>query len=396
MKNKDIEKKRELEKKVVVTGGGSGGHISTASAIISALKKDYKFNNKNFLYIGGDLGMTNEKPGNSLEQKIFANETFNKKYIRAGKLQRKFSIHGIFLLLRTFLGFIDSYKILREFKPDIVLSTGGFVSVPVCLTAKMLKSKIYLHEQTAAVGLSNKIVSKYCDKIFVAFPSSKEYFPPEKTIHTGNLIRPEIFHKSGKGKTIEAMKKMLVRQEVLPIVYISGGSLGSHILNRTVKDALLSLLQDFQVILQTGDNKEFKDYELLMKEREKLSPNLRDRFFPVKYLGNKEIGFVLNNIDFFVGRSGANTVYEMGVLQIPSIFIPIPWVTHNEQVKNAKILEKLGLAEILNQGELTPENLVLKMRRFYEKEKNYDSSEVENIFLKNAQDKILKEIGIQK
>ncbi len=86
----------------------------------------------------------------------------------------------------------------------------------------------------------------------------------------------------------------------------------------------------------------------------------------------------------------------MGVLQITSIFIPIPWVTHNEQVKNAKILEKLGLAEILNQGELTPENLVLKMRRFYEKEKNYDSSEVENIFLKNAQDKILKEIGIQK
>jgi UDP-N-acetylglucosamine--N-acetylmuramyl-(pentapeptide) pyrophosphoryl-undecaprenol N-acetylglucosamine transferase len=394
MENREIEKKRTLDKKVVVTGGGSGGHISTASAIISTLKRNYELNDDNFLYIGGDLGMANEKPGNSLEQRIFANESFNKKYIRAGKLQRKFSLRGIFLLLRTLLGFIDSYRILKDFKPDIVLSTGGFVSVPVCLTAKLLKSKIYLHEQTAAVGLSNKIVSKYCEKIFVAFPSSKRYFPEEKTVHTGNLIRPEIFHKSGKGKIIEALKKMLVQQEDLPIIYISGGSLGSHMLNRTVKEALLSLLQDFQVILQTGDNKEFRDYELLVKEKKKLSPNLRDRFLPVKYIGKKEIGFVFNNIDFFVGRSGANTVYEMGVLQIPSIFIPIPWVTHNEQQENAKILEKLGLAEILNQGELTPENLVLKMRRFYEKEKDYDPSEVEEIFLKDAQEKILEEIGI--
>jgi UDP-N-acetylglucosamine--N-acetylmuramyl-(pentapeptide) pyrophosphoryl-undecaprenol N-acetylglucosamine transferase len=388
------EEKIKLGKKLVVTGGGSGGHISTASAIISALRKNYEINNNNFLYIGGDLGMTNEKPGNSLEQKIFASESFNKKYIRAGKLQRNFSAHTIFLLLRTFLGFIDSYKILKDFKPDIVLSTGGFVSVPVCLTAKMLGSKIYLHEQTAVVGLSNKIVSKYCEKIFVAFPSSKKYFPKEKTIHTGNLIRPEIFYKSGKGKTTESLKKMFILQEDLPIVYISGGSLGSHILNRTVKEALPSLLQDFQIILQTGDNKEFRDYELLVKEKKKLSPNLQDRFLPIKYIGNKEIGFVLNNIDFFVGRSGANTVYEMGVLQIPSIFIPIPWVTHNEQEENAKILERLGLAKILNEGELTPENLVLKMRRFYEKEKNYNPSEVEKIFVRNAQEKILKEIGI--
>jgi UDP-N-acetylglucosamine--N-acetylmuramyl-(pentapeptide) pyrophosphoryl-undecaprenol N-acetylglucosamine transferase len=394
MENKEMEKKKMLEKKIVVTGGGSGGHISTASAIISTLKRNYELNDDNFLYIGGDLGMANEKPGNSLEQKIFANESFNKKYIKAGKLQRKFSLRGIFLLLRTLLGFIDSYRILRDFRPDIVLSTGGFVSVPVCLTAKLLKAKIYLHEQTAAVGLSNKIVSRYCEKIFVAFPSSQKYFPQDKTVHTGNLIRPEIFQKGGKGKTTEAVKKMLIRQEELPIVYISGGSLGSHMLNRTVREALLSLLQDFQVILQTGDNKEFRDYEILVKEKKKLSPNLRDRFLPVKYIGKKEIGFVFNNIDFFVGRSGANTVYEMGVLQIPSIFIPIPWVTHNEQEENARILENLGLAEILNQGELTPENLVLKMRRFYEKEKDYDPSEVEEIFLQDAQEKILEEIGI--
>jgi UDP-N-acetylglucosamine--N-acetylmuramyl-(pentapeptide) pyrophosphoryl-undecaprenol N-acetylglucosamine transferase len=389
-----MEDKQRLSKKIVVTGGGSGGHISTASSIITSIRNKYEITKDNFLYVGGDLGMENEKPGNSLEKKIFAKETFNQKYIRAGKLQRKISFRSIYLLLRTFLAFIDSIKIVSKFKPDIVISTGGFVTVPVCLVSKLFKAKIYIHEQTAAIILSNKIVSKVAEKIFVTFPSSLEYFPKEKTIHTGNLIRPEIFNKSGVGPIVQPLKKMLVNQEQLPIIYISGGSLGSHIINLTTKGSLLSILQDFQVILQTGDNQEYKDYELLVKERKKLSPNLRERFLPIKYVGRKEIGFLLNNIDLFVGRAGANTVYEMGVLKIPSLFIPIPWVPHNEQEKNAKILKDLGLAQILHEGELIPENLVLKIRRFYNKEKKYNEEEIEKVFLRDADKKILKSIGL--
>lgn len=389
-----MEGKKVLKKRIVVTGGGSGGHVSVASAIIFALGEKYKLTNQNFFYVGGDLGMANEKPGKSIEKKIFSKENFNQKYIRAGKLQRKFSFRSLYLLLRVILGFWDSFMILKKFKPDIVISTGGFVSVPVCLVGKILKAKIYIHEQTAAVGLSNKIVSKYADKIFITFPSSKQYFPQGKTIHSGNLIREEIFNKSGRGPIVQPLKKMMERQEEFPIVYISGGSLGSHIINTTIKECLLSILQDFQIILQTGDNKEYKDYELLVNERKKLSTDLRERFFPVKYVGSKEIGFLLNNVNLFVGRSGANTVYEMGVLKIPSIFIPIPWVTHNEQERNANILKTLGLAEILPEGELIPENLVLKMRRFYNKEKIYNQKEIDKIFLKNAQKIILKEIGL--
>jgi UDP-N-acetylglucosamine--N-acetylmuramyl-(pentapeptide) pyrophosphoryl-undecaprenol N-acetylglucosamine transferase len=389
-----MEDKKSLEKKIVVTGGGSGGHLSAASSLITALKGKYKLTNKNFLYVGGDLGMSNEKPGNSLEKRIFSKEDFNQKYIRAGKLQRKISFKSLLLLLRTILGFIDSFKILKDFKPDIVISTGGFVSVPVCLTAKLLKAKIYLHEQTATVGLSNKIVAKFAEKIFITFPDSKKYFPKGKTVHTGNLVRQEIFEKSGQGPIVQSLKKMTETQEEYPIVYISGGSLGSHIINSTVKNCLLSILQDFQIILQTGDNQEYKDHHLLIKEKKKLSSNLQDRFHPVKYVGKKEIGFLLNNIDMFVGRAGANTVYEMGVLKIPSLFIPIPWVTHNEQEENAQILKDLGLAEILPEGELIPENLVLKMRRFYKKEKDYNEKELEKMFPKDAHKKILKEIGL--
>lgn len=391
----DKEKiKNKLPVKIVVTGGGSGGHVSAASTMISALKEKYTLTNQTFIYIGGDLGMMDEKPGNSIEKKVFSNETFNQAYIRAGKLQRKFSLKAVYLLFRVLLGFWDSYKILRIFKPDIVISTGGFVSVLVCLVAKLLKAKIYLHEQTAAAGLSNRIIGRYADKIFLTFPSSKEYFPKDKTVHTGNLLRPQIFNKSGAGNVVGSVKNMLVNQEEFPIIYISGGGLGSHILNITVKDALLILLQDFQIILQTGDNQTFKDYQVLNKEKEKLSKNLAKRFLPVKYVREKEIGFLLNNIDLFVGRAGANSVYEMGVLKIPSIFIPIPWVTHNEQEKNALVLKELGLAEIVPQGELTPENLALKIKRFYEKPKNFDTQEIDKVFLKDAHKIILQNIGL--
>ena len=389
-----MENKRNLNKRIVVTGGGSGGHVSTASAIITSLDKKYNLTKENFLYIGGDLGMEDEKPGNSIEKKIFAKESFNQKYIRAGKLQRSLSFKTIYLLFRVILGFIDSIKIIKNFKPNIVISTGGFVTVPVCLIAKLFKSEIYLHEQTAAVGLSNKIVSKVAEKIFVTFPSSFQHFPKEKTIHTGNLIRPEIFQKTGTGPIIQPLKKMLEKQEELPIVYISGGGLGSHIINSTVKYSLSSLLQDFQIILQTGDNKSFNDYDSLMNEKKKLAKNLYDRFMPVKYVDKNEIGFLLNNIDIFVGRGGANTVYEMGVLKIPSIFIPIPWVTYNEQEKNSLILKELGLAEILNEGELTPEQLTLKLKRFCDKKREYNEKDISRVFLVDADKKILESIGL--
>ena len=389
-----MDNSKELKKKIVVTGGGSGGHLSAAEAIIQEISNKYQITKKNFLYIGGDLGMEGEKIGNSIEQKRFRNALFNCKYIRAGKLQRSFSLNTIKLLLRTILGFVDSYKILKSFRPDIVISTGGFVSVPVCLVAKYLKADIYLHEQTSTVGLSNKIVGKFSKKIFLAYNSSAKFFKNKKTIHVGNLVREEVFQTKGSGKVVQALKKMLVNQEEYPIVYISGGSLGSHILNDTVRCALHNLLNKYQVIVQTGENKIYNDYDKLVKEKITLDEHLRDRFFPVKYVESNEIGFLYDNIDLFVGRSGANTVYEVGVLQLSSIFIPIPWVTHNEQYENAKVLQDFGLSVILPEGELTPENLVLKIDRYLEKERDINHSGLKKAFPLDAAKKILMEIDM--
>lgn len=385
---------KPLSKKIIVTGGGSGGHISAALSVISSLQEKYVLNKENFLYVGGDLGMEGEKPGNSLEQKLMKDKSFECKYIRAGKLQRSLSFNTIGLLFRTVLGLIDSYKIIKQFKPDMVISTGGYVTVSMGLMAKLFKADIYLHEQTATVGLTNKIVGKLATKIFISFPSSSKYFQKEKTILVGNLVRPEIFETKGQGKLAESIKKMVGNRDRLPMIYVSGGGLGSHLINETVKESLKMLLQKYQIILQTGDNKVFNDYKSILSIKENLDEELMSRFLPVTFIQAKDLGYLLHNIDLYIGRAGANTVYEMGVLQIPSIFIPIPWVTHNEQYKNAEVLVDLGLAEIVQEGELTSSCLLLRIEKFLKKEMKVNKDEVKKIFRTDAVTTILKEIGI--
>lgn len=386
--------KKQLSKKIIVTGGGSGGHISAALSVISSLEERYVLDKSHFLYIGGDLGMEGEKPGNSLEQKLMKGKGFECKFIRAGKLQRSLSFNTIKLLFRTILGLMDSYKIVKKFKPEIIISTGGYVTVSVCLIAKLFKSKIYLHEQTATVGLTNKIVGKLAEKIFISFPSSFKYFPKGKALLTGNLVRPEIFETKAQGNFAESIKGMVSNRDRYPIIYISGGGLGSHLINETVKESLKMLLQKYQIILQTGDNKVFNDYKILIGYKENLEKDLRSRFLPVTFIQAKDLGYLLHNIDLYVGRAGANTVYEMGVLQIPSIFIPIPWVTHNEQYKNAEVLVNLGLAEIIQEGELTSSCLLLRLEKFLQKTKDVDKREIEKIFRTDAVKTILKEIEL--
>lgn len=396
-----MEEKDKMNSKIIVTGGGSGGHISCASAIIDELSIRYDLTNQNFMYIGGDLGMEGESKAESLEKRYFKNKNFNQKYIRAGKLQRNFSIKTVTLLFRTLLGVIDSYQIIKNFKPDIVISTGGFVTVPVCIVAKLFRSKIYIHEQTATVGLSNKIISKIAEKVFLTFPSSAKYFPAQKSIHTGNLIRKAIFSKTGKGELSDAVRSMIKIKENLPIIYISGGGLGSHVINQTVMESLKILLERYQVVLQTGNNSIYNDYGTAVKIKRSLPKDMEGRFFPIKFVSETEIGFLFNNIDLFVGRSGANTVYELGVLKIPSILIPIPWVTHNEQEENAKILSTLNLAEILKESDLTTQKLVDSIEKYFQnidskREKIKSNKEkIERIFNTDAVIKIFNILNIK-
>lgn len=380
-----------LNKKIVMTGGGSGGHVSVSLALLSELESRYSNLNEKLLYIGGDLGMVGDSSGKSFEQKRFEGTKYNFKVIRAGKLQREISFNTLKLLFRSILGFFDSYKLLKGFKPDLIISTGGYVSVPVCLIGYLLKIPIYIHEQTAAVGLSNKISSMVAKKIFVTFKESERYFPKEKTITTGNPVRKEIFEISNS-KTDLSLALDVMKDNNLPIIYVSGGGLGSHKINVCVRDSLIHLLEKYQVVLQTGENTFYNDYDVLTTEWKKLPEKLRNRLFVTKYINNEEIGKVFNYSVLFIGRSGANTVYELGVLKKQSILIPIPWVTHNEQEKNAKVLEKLGLAKILKEDTLTRDTLLNEISLVLDKENKIDEEELTKYFTTNASVTILNNI----
>ncbi|HCC68084.1 TPA: hypothetical protein DEP90_02685 [Patescibacteria group bacterium] len=377
-------------KKILITGGGSGGHLSVASALIETIKEHYPDSFKKLIYVGGDLGMVGEEYGNSLEQRHFKDADFKCYFIRAGKLQREFAISTIKLALRTILGLKDSLEIMKSNNPDLIFSSGGFVSVPVCIAAWLKGIPVYIHEQTAAVGLANQIVGKFAKKIFITFKSSTQYFKNKNTIQVGNIVRLAVLKKSGEGKVVEKIKKF--KKNKLPIIYISGGGLGSHTLNTYILENLDILLKEYNVVLQMGDNQIHNDYDFALNIHKQLDSKMQERFLPVKYVNKDEIGFLFHNIDLYIGRAGANTVYEIGVIQIPSIFIPISWVTHDEQTKNAQTLVSLGLSEILPEKDLKAINISVYIKDFLSRELGVNRKKIKNLFPTTALQQILSHL----
>jgi UDP-N-acetylglucosamine--N-acetylmuramyl-(pentapeptide) pyrophosphoryl-undecaprenol N-acetylglucosamine transferase len=387
----DIQK---MHKKILVTGGGSGGHLSSAVAIIENLIEEYNYPVENIVYVGGDLGMEGEKTGNSIEQKQLTNRPYKTYFIRAGKLQRKFSLTTIRILLRSFLGLIDSIKIVSKEKPTLVISTGGYVSVPVSIVSWIFGKPVYLHEQTASVGLANKVVGMFAKRVYVSFKDSIKYFKNGKAIHVGNNVRKSIFKDKVNDETNKNIVELVNNKNKYPLLYISGGSLGSHALNQKVLTSLDTLLTKYSIILQTGDNQIYKEYELALDLYNELDTEKQSRFFPTKYIDDNNIGYVLNNMDYFIGRSGANTVYEIGVLKKYALFIPIPWVTHNEQYLNAKVLENIGTAKILEEKYLVECNLLEEIDMFVKqiKMRDIDNNKLEELFPINGTSKLIDDI----
>lgn len=382
------------ELKIMITGGGSGGHLSVAKSLINTLIEEYDIPINNITYVGGDLGMEGEEVGNSLEQRQFKNSKFKTYFIRAGKLQRNVSFKTLSLLFRSLLGFFDSISIVRKVKPTLIISSGGFVSVPVCIAGWLSKTPIYLHEQTASVGLSNKVVGRFAKKVFVSFKDSLSYFPKGKALHVGNVVRKEIFEKQKTERSDKEIVGLMVTNKELPFVYISGGSLGSHSINTKIINSFNTLLRKYRILLQTGDNEIFRDYEKAIEIKKNLRKEYLERLVIKKYVDSDSIGYVLNGMDIFVGRSGANSVYEIGVLKKNALFIPIPWVTHNEQYLNAKVLSDIGTANILEERYLNNCEIEQEIERLQNqlKVRKIDYEKLEILFPTNAIYNILEEI----
>lgn len=324
----------------MISGGGTGGHIYPALALIREIQKETK--DAQFLYIGTT---------NGLESNLVPRENIPFKSIYITGFKRKLSIENIKTVFRFLKGAADSKRILKEFKPDIVIGTGGYVCGPVVYAAAKLNIPTIIHEQNSVPGLTNKFLSRYVNKIAVCFEEAKQYFPKDKVAFTGNPRASEVIGKDGIAGRLSAG---LSTKE--PAVLIFGGSRGA----RPINDAVIKSLSDmgekpYQVLYITGE----VHYEDVKKEVE-LVGNPKNVIIKPFIHNMPE---VLAGIDLVVSRAGATTLAELTSLGIPSILVPSPYVTNNHQEKNAKSLSDNGAAVLLLEKDLTSKTLIGTINR---------------------------------
>ncbi len=331
--------------KIVITGG----HPAPALAVIEELRKHPQhtidFVGKQFSQDGG----TSE----SYEYKQIAKLKIPFHHITTGRLSRVISVHLLKDSLLTLHGIYDAFRILIKIKPDVIMSFGGYIALPVCYVGKLMGIVVVTHEQTIAPGIANKVIGRIADKVLVSFPETIKYFRVYKTRVTGNPIRFQARRTIKKPFDIVSTK---------PILYVTGGSLGSHSINVHIERILDQLLKYFTVIHQTGNVEKYGDYKRLSKVR-------RKNYFVVEHLHSDEVGWVFRNARIVISRAGANTTFELIHYRKPSVLIPLPWSANGEQERHAKLLNQAGAAEIFDQYRSSD----LLMTKIMDIENNYEA-----------------------
>jgi len=338
---------------VAVTGGGTGGHVGPALATIQAVRDlsagaDWE---PVFLYLGSAEG---------LEKKEAQDAGLDFCSVQSGKLRRASHWRGLLSVKnladagRVPVGVLQSFSILRRFRPDVLLATGGYVSVPPVLAAFVLRVPILIHEQTVQVGLANKISALAATRIALSFADAARFLPRRaraKAWETGNPVR-EIAFSGDKQRAVPRFG-FVPADNTLPCVYVTGGAQGARAINRTLEAILPDLLTRCRVIHQCGpaEAARFAGFA------QTLPPALKSRYWTAGFVGD-EIGDVFALADLVAGRSGAGTVTEAAALGLPSLFIPLVPTGGDEQTKNARRMADAGGAVLLPASELTPARLL--------------------------------------
>ena len=333
--------------KIIMTGGGSAGHVTPNLAIIPKLKEaGYEIE-----YIGTADG---------IERKIIEEQNkikgLNIKYhiIASGKLRRYFDFNNFTDPFKVIKGLWQAYRIIKTQKPNIVFSKGGFVAVPVVIGAYLNKIPVIAHESDITPGLANKISIPYCTIICVTFPESLKTLKQGKAVLTGTPIREEIFN----GSKIIGLK-LCNFSVVKPVVLVMGGSLGSKIINKTVRNTLAGLLENYNVIHICGKGNLDSSLDSI------------DRYRQFEYI-DANLPHLMMVADIVVSRSGANSIFEFLALKKLNILIPLSSKSsRGDQILNARSFQKSGYSMVIQEEELSGELLLLKLKELNENKNKY-------------------------
>ncbi len=324
--------------KILISGGGTGGHIYPAIAIANKMKEEIK--DAEILFVGTNKG---------LESQLVPKAGYPLKTITVSGFKRKLSFDIIKSVRDLFFGLKDSFQIIKSFKPDLVIGTGGYVCGPVVFIASLLKIKTVIHEQNVIPGVTNKILGKHVNKIFVSFEESRNYFTQkEKIIVTGNPVRKDFLDLNKK----LCRQKLGILDDRL-VVMVFGGSRGAEKLNNTMIHVLKHFAgkKDIYIYHITGE----KHYDKVINSLDKTVLQ-NDNVVVKSYI--HEMPKLMGACDLVVSRAGAITLAEITVMGLPSILIPSPYVTNNHQEHNARVLEKNGASIVVLEKELEPSKII--------------------------------------
>ena len=348
--------------KILVTGGGTGGHVSPALATIGAIRQMAEES------LGGSAPWTPEfrylGSYGGVEQGLAKAAGVPFVGVQSGKLRRASSVRGLLTAknftdaLRVPVGIGQAVAAVRKFRPDVVLATGGYVSVPTVIAAGLLRRSVLIHEQTVQIGLANRIAARFASRIALTFEGAAAELPPKerrKSFVSGNPVRPIIF---GGDRARAALRfGFLPADDALPTAYVTGGALGAQSINRAVETALPELLTTCRLVHQCGR----QDGERMQAVHASLPPDLQCRYGVVPFVGD-EIGDIFALTDLLVGRSGAGTVTEAAAVGLPALFIPLVPTGGDEQTRNARRSADAGAAVILPSKELDGPRLLSEIR----------------------------------
>lgn len=370
--------------KVLVTGA----HFTPAQAVIEELKKP---KGVEIVYVGRKYTREGDNSP-SVESQVLPSLDVKFIPIVAGRIRRSFDIHTLFSFIKIPIGFIQSFYIILKEQPNVVVSFGGYVGVPVVISAWLLSIPVIVHEQTLVTGLANQVSNLFANKVAVTFDKAYQ-FDKSKMVLTGNPIREEITHPKGSLSPELAEIIKVAKKDKLPILYITGGNQGAHSINEVVFKVLDDLLEKFVVIHQTGDSK-FKDFENINEKKSELKYS--ERYFAQKFISASDLGLLLSQTSLVVSRGGANTLLEMTYLGIPTIIIPLPFSLRNEQTKNAHFFEKAGLGEVLLQSRLNNKSLLELIEKMLKEKDEYSrkAKGAREVVILDAAKKLTQEVLI--
>lgn len=365
--------------KVIIAAAGTGGHINPGIAIANKIKKEEP--NSQIIFIGTNRGLEND---------LVPRAGYELKTIQAYGFNRQISFDNIKKMYKTFRSIGEAKKIIEEFKPDVVIGTGGYICVPVGIAAKKKKIPVVLHESNAFPGIAIKMLSKKADTILLGFEDAKKRIPKAKNlVVTGTPTKVKHVDISSSKKA-QLLKEMEL-SENLPIVLCFGGSQGAKSINESLTQIITKQKNiNYQIIWAAGPTQ----YEIVKEELQKYQMDIEhlknSRIVP--YIYNMEE--IMNVVDLVVCRSGAMTITEISKVGKPAIFIPFPFATENHQEYNARVLEKEGAAKIILDKNLTAdllnetiESMVrdkIKLQHMEEKARS--------ISIPNVEDRIYKEV----